>query len=272
MNWENNMATLGIIAGKGIYPDLLMTEARKKFAGKIVIAAVEGETDPALAARADDRRWMKIGQIGKLLSFFKDAGVDRAIMAGQITPGRLFDFRPDFKALVLLATLKERNAESLFGAVAGALEKIGVTLLPATTFLEDYLPAPGLVAGPKPSRSHLRDVDFAWPIVKEISRLNIGQCIVVKKGTMLAVEGYDGTNATIRRGGAIGNGDAVLVKVSKPNQDTRFDVPVIGPDTIRICAESQISCVIIEAGKTMLLARDEVISLAVANKVTLFAK
>jgi DUF1009 family protein len=184
----------------------------------------------------------------------------------------LFDFRPDFKALLLLATLKERNAESLFGAVAGALEKSGVKLLPATTFLEDFLPLAGLVAGPKPSKSHLRDMEFAWPIAKEVSRMNIGQTIVVKKGTVLAVEGHDGTNETIRRGGAIGKGDSVLVKVSKPRQDMRFDVPVIGPDTVRICAEARISCVIIEAGKTLLLAADETKQLAAQHKVTIYAK
>ncbi|MDR2462508.1 MAG: UDP-2,3-diacylglucosamine diphosphatase LpxI [Verrucomicrobiales bacterium] len=266
------MSALGIIAGKGIYPKILMDEARKKFAGKIVVVAFENETDPSLAARGDAHCWMKVGQLGKLLSFFKDADVDQAIMAGQITPGRLFDFRPDFKALLLLATLKERNAESLFGAVAGALEKAGITLLPATSFLEDYLPAPGLVAGPKPSRSHLRDMEFGWHIAKEISRLNIGQSVVVKKGTVLAVEGHDGTNETIRRGGLIGSGDAVLLKVSKPKQDMRFDVPVIGPDTVRICAESKISCVIIEAGKTLLLAHEEITSLAAARKITIYAK
>ena len=266
------MSVLGVIAGKGIYPKILMDEARKKFAGKIVIAAFEGETDPSLASRGDAQCWMKVGQLGKLLNFFKDARVDQAIMAGQITPGRLFDFRPDFKALLLLATLKERNAESLFGAVAGALEKVGARLLPATTFLEDYLPAPGLVAGPRPSRSHLRDSEFGWPIAKEISRLNIGQSIVVKKGTVLAVEGHDGTNETIRRGGAIGKGDAVLVKVAKPKQDMRFDVPVIGPDTVRICVESRISCMILEAGRTLLLATDEIKQLAAQHKVTIYAR
>ncbi|MDR1191530.1 MAG: UDP-2,3-diacylglucosamine diphosphatase LpxI [Verrucomicrobiales bacterium] len=266
------MSVLGIIAGKGLYPEILLNEARRKFAGTIVVAAFEGETDPALTARADGHCWMKVGQLGRLLAFCKDAGVDQAIMAGQITPGRLFDFRPDFKALLLLATLKERNAESLFGAVAGALGKNGVRLLPATTFLENYLPAAGLVVGPRPSKSHLRDMEFGWPIAKEISRLNIGQSVVVKKGTVLAVEGHDGTNATIRRGGDIGGGDAVLVKVSKPKQDLRFDVPVIGPDTIRVCADAKISCVIIEAGQTLLLAQDEIKSLAATRKITIYAR
>jgi DUF1009 family protein len=266
------MSVLGIIAGKGIYPGILMDEARKRFAGRIVVAAFEGETDPALASRGDAQGWMKVGQLGKLLNFFKDANVDQAIMAGQITPGRLFDFRPDFKALLLLARLRERSAESLFGAVAGALEGSGVELLPATTFLEDYLPLAGLVAGPKLSKSHQRDMEFGWPIAKEVSRMNIGQSIVVKKGTVLAVEGHDGTNETIRRGGSIGKGDAVLVKVSKPRQDMRFDVPVIGPDTVRVCAESRISCIVIEAGKTLLLASEEIRQLAAQLKVTIYAK
>ncbi|MDR1304043.1 MAG: UDP-2,3-diacylglucosamine diphosphatase LpxI [Verrucomicrobiales bacterium] len=266
------MSVLGIIAGKGLYPSLLLDEARRKFAGQIVIAAFTGETDPALTARADGHCWMKVGQLGKLLAFFQDAAVDQAIMAGQITPGRLFDFRPDFKALLLLAALRERNAESLFGAVAGALEQAGVRLLPATTFMEKFLPPAGLVAGPKLSKRQLRDADFGWGIAKEISRLDIGQSVVVKKGTVLAVEGHDGTNATIRRGGELGGGGALLVKVSKPGQDPRFDVPVIGPDTARICAEAKISAVVVEAGRTLLLGWDEITSLAAELGVTIFAK
>ncbi len=156
--------------------------------------------------------------------------------------------------------------------MAGALEKAGVRLLPATTFLEEFLPAAGLVAGPKPSKSHLRDMEFAWPIAKEVSRLNIGQSVVVKKGTVLAVEGHDGTNETIRRGGALGRGGALLGKVAKPGQDLRFDVPVIGPDTVRICAEAQVDCVMLEAGRTLLLAADEIRQLAAQLRVTIYAR
>jgi len=266
------MTGLGLIAGKGNYPHLMLTEARRQGVKHIALAAFEGETDPALIAQADSHCWMRVGQLGKLLAYFREEGVKSAVMAGQITPGRLFDLRPDLKALLLLARLKERNAESLFGAVADALCQNGIELLPATTYLERHLATPGLVAGPKPSGKQLRDIEFAWPLAKEVSRLNIGQSLVVKNGTVLAVEGYDGTNATLRRGGGLGRGSAVMVKVSKPNQDMRFDVPVIGPDTVRIAAESGVTCLACEAEKTLLLGADELRHLASLHKITVWAR
>ncbi|MDX6766922.1 MAG: UDP-2,3-diacylglucosamine diphosphatase LpxI [Candidatus Methylacidiphilales bacterium] len=264
------MAPLGIIAGKGLYPELLLEEARAAGESRICMAAFEGETDPALAARADVCAWMRVGQLGRLLDFFKQEGVERAVMAGQITPGRLFDLRPDFKALWLLARLKERNAETLFGAVAGALAGVGVELLPATTHLERYLAPAGHVAGPKPHRRLREEIAFGWPKLKKVAAMDIGQCLLVHRGTVLAVEGYDGTNATIRRGGALAAG-ATLLKVSKPGQDMRFDVPVIGPDTVRVAAESRLGAIVVEAGKTLMLGLDEIESLAQKEHVTIFA-
>jgi DUF1009 family protein len=261
------MAALGLIAGKGIYPRLVLEAARQAGVSRVCVAAFEGETAPELAAAGDVACWMRVGQLGRLLDFFRREGVDRAIMAGQITPGRLFDMRPDLKALLLLARLKERNAESLFGAVAGALAEAGVELLPATTYLEDLLAPPGWIAGPRGGRHLQRDIAFAWPILKQIAALNIGQSLVVKKGTVLAVEGYDGTNATIRRGGALAPG-AVLLKAAKPGQDMRFDVPVIGPDTVRIAAESGIAAIVVETGKTLLLGLDEIRALAQKHGIT----
>src|SRR5690606_14214275 len=218
------------------YPRLVLESARRQGV-RVVVAAFEGETANELAESGDEHQWMKLGQLGKLLSFFKKCGVDKAMMAGQITPGRLFDLRPDFKALLLLAKLKRRNAETLFGAVADELGKNGIELLPATTYLDDCLAVEGLIAGPKPGRSFFNDLEVGWPVAKANSELDVGQSVVLKKGTILAVEGYDGTNDTIRRGGLLGKGGAMLIKVSKPRQDMRFDVPVIGPDTIRICGE-----------------------------------
>ena len=266
------MSVLGLIAGKGLYPSLLLEQARKAGVARIAVAAFEGETGNEVVAAGYSHCWMRVGQLGKLMRFFREQGVDRAIMAGQITPGRLFDLRPDLKALILIARLKERNAESLFGAVAVALKEAGVELLPATTYLDEFLAGAGLVAGPKPSKSHLRDIQFGWPITREIARLNIGQSVVVKKGTVLAVEGYDGTNATIRRGGGIGGGDSVLIKVPNPGQDMRFDVPVIGPDTVRIAVESGVSCVAVEAKKTLLLGADELRQLASLHQITIWAQ
>lgn len=265
------MSTLGLIAGKGLYPQLVLDSARRK-GMKVVMAAFEGETDPALAALADHHSWMRVGQLGALLSYFKSQNVKFAQMAGQITPSRLFDLRPDFKALLLLAKLKKRNAETLFGAIADELLKNGIELLPATTHLEDCLASEGLIAGPKPKRSFFSDLEIGWPVAKSISALDVGQSIVLKKGTILAVEGYDGTNATIRRGGELGRGNSLLIKVAKPRQDMRFDVPVIGPDTVRICVSAGINAIVVEAKKTLLLVPDEIRQLAHQHQLTLWGK
>lgn len=256
------VSRLGLIAGKGLYPKLVLDEVRKKGGIRVAVAAFEGETAPELAAAADSVEWMKVGQIGKLLKYFSREGVTHAMMAGQISPQRLFDLRPDLKALMMLAKLKERNAESIFGAIADELAANGIELLPAVTFLEDHLVKPGLTAGPAPAKTLAADVEFGWPIAKQISEMNIGQTIVVKKGTVLAVEGYDGTNETIRRGGALGKGGATMIKVSKRKQDMRFDVPVIGPDTVKIAAGAGVSSIVCEAKKTLLLGSEELRQLA----------
>ena len=258
------MTSLGIVAGSGSYPLLLAQAARRAGVGRLVVAAFENETDPALAELADETGWMRVGQLGRLLSFFQKQGVTRAIMAGQIAPKNLFDLRPDLKALLLLGTLKERNAESLFGAVADALAKVGVTLLPATTYLEDHLAAAGHLAGPVPGKRTLGDVEFALRTAKATSALDIGQAVVVRHGTVLAVEAFEGTDAAIRRGGALAGkkGGATLGKVSKPNQDLRFDVPVIGPRTLQTAGEARLAAIGVEAGKTLLLEREEIVRLA----------
>ena len=263
---------LGIIAGNGVYPRLLADSARKAGVKKIVVAAFTGETDPALAQHVDPLEWMRVGQLNRLLKFFRTHDIHHAIMAGQIAPQNLFDLQPDWKALLLLGRLKERNAESIFAAIADELAKIDVELLPATTFLEDSLAPAGLVAGAKLSRQEEEDVDLGWKTAKEIARLNIGQTVIVKNGTIVAVEAFEGTNETIKRGGALARAGAVMVKVAKPNQDMRFDVPVIGLETIRICAEARMRVIAVEAGKTLLLERDAIVDLANRSKISIVAR
>ncbi len=261
--------SLLIIAGNGHYPFQLADAARRRGVKRLFAAAFEQETDPALAGVVDDLRWLKVGQIGKLLAYAREAGVHHAMMAGQIAPKNLFDLRPDFAALVLLAKLKERNAETLFGAVADALAGEKVELLPATTFLDDFLAPAGHFAGPKPRRRALADIEFGLGIAKETSRLDIGQTVVVRHGTVLAVEAFEGTNEAIKRGAALGRGQAVAVKVSKPNQDFRFDVPVIGPLTIEAAAGAGLAVLAVEAGRTLLLDPDKLRALALEHNVTL---
>ncbi|GAB4243285.1 MAG: UDP-2,3-diacylglucosamine diphosphatase LpxI [Candidatus Methylacidiphilales bacterium] len=272
MTPSGSVRTLGLIAGKGLYPRLVLEEARKRPGIRVAVAAFEGETAPDIATAADAHQWLRVGQLGALLTFFRQVGVTHALMAGQITPKRLFDLRPDFKALLLLARLKKRNAETLFGAVADALAESGIELLPATTFLEDHLAPIGHIAGPAPSRHVQRDLEFGWPLAKQISAMDIGQTIVIKKGTVLAVEAYEGTNDALRRGGALGGGGATAIKVSKPRQDMRFDVPVLGPDTIRIAAESGVSALVCESQKTLLLDRSTLQRLAREHGVSVLGK
>jgi len=263
---------LGIIAGNGIYPRLLADSARKVGVRKIIAAAFTDETDPALAQRVDQIEWMRVGQLSRLLKFFRDQNVHHAIMAGQIAPTNLFDLRPDWKALLLLARVKQRNAESIFTAIADELAKVDVDLLSATSFLEDSIASAGLIAGPKLSHREEEDVDFGWKIATEIARFDIGQTVIVKNGTVLAVEAFEGTNDAIKRGGALARKGAVMIKVPKPSQDMRFDVPVIGIETIRVAAAVKLRVIAVEAGRTLLLERDAIIDLANRSNISIVAR
>ncbi len=263
---------LGIIAGNGVYPRLLAEAARKAGVKKIVAAAFGGETDPVLAEHVDLIEWIRVGQLNRLLKFFNQNKVHHAIMAGQIAPKNLFDLRPDLKALMLLGKLKQRNAESIFAAIADELAGVDVELLPATTFLEDSLAVAGLVAGAKLTRQEEEDVDLGWKIAKEIARLDIGQTVVVKNGTVVAVEALEGTNEAISRGGTLAREGAVMVKVAKPNQDMRFDAPVIGVETIRVAVEAKLRVIAVEAGKTLLLELNAIADLATHSKLSIIAR
>ena len=253
---------LGLIAGNGVYPQLLAQSARRAGVSRIVAAAFLGETDAKLTGVVDEIEWMRVGQLGRLTKYFAGAGIRQAIMAGQIAPKNLFEFRPDVKALLVLARLKQRNAESLFSAIAVELAKVGVELLPATRFMDEYLATAGLIAGRALTRREEADVEFGFTVAKEVSRLDIGQTVIVKGGTVVAVEAFEGTNEAIRRGGALARKDAIVIKVSKPNQDLRFDVPVIGAETVRIAAESKVRVIAVEANRTLLLEKEAVIASA----------
>jgi DUF1009 family protein len=266
------LEVLGIIAGNGVYPRLLADGARKAGVKKIVAAAFTGETDPSFKEHVDLVEWMRVGQLSRLLKFFREQNIYHAVMAGQIAPKNLFDLRPDWKALLMLARLKQRSAESIFAAIADELGKIDIELLPATSFLEDYVATAGLIAGTPLTRREEEDVDLGWKTAKEVARLDVGQTVVIKNGTVLAVEGFEGTNEAIKRGGALGREGAVMIKVSKPNQDMRFDVPVIGVETIRVASQAKIRVIALEAGKTLLLERDEIVDLAGRAKISILAR
>lgn len=263
-------ATLAIIAGNGAYPFAMARSARAAGVKRLAVAAFQNETDPALSDLVDEIEWMRVGQLGRMLGFLKKSGARHAVMSGQIHPKNLFDLRPDLKALVLLGKLRERNAESIFGAIAAEMSAIGVELLPATTYMEEFLAPTGLIAGPRLGRREEMDIEFGFRIAKEVSRLDIGQTVVVKGGTVLAVEAFEGTNAALKRGGELGRKDAVMVKVSKPKQDFRFDVPVIGPLTLEAAREAKLRVIGVEAGQTLLLEPERLKKLAAEHRISIF--
>jgi DUF1009 family protein len=264
--------TMGIIAGNRSLPLAFAEQARAQGTGRLVAVAFENETDPALAGKVDEIVWVKVGQLSKMIAAFKERGVTRCVMVGQIAPRNLFDVRPDMRALALLMRLKERNAQSIFGAIAEELKKDGIELIEPVRWLRPLMPEAGFALGPALTKAQQEDAAFGFRIAKEISRLEIGQTVVVKEGTVLAVEGFEGTDACLRRGGELAGGKGALaVKVAKEKHDLRFDIPCVGARTVEACREARISALIFEAAKTLLLEKTEAEALARKHKITLAA-
>ncbi len=261
---------LGMIAGNRSLPLLFAKHARSLGVRRLVAVAFEGETDPALAPLVDEIVWLKVGQLSRMISAFADRGIRQCVMVGQIAPKNLFDLRPDLRALGLLLRLKERNAQSIFGAIAEELRKDGIQLIEAAPWLKPLMPSLGFHLGPKLSAESRADVEFGFRIAKEVSRLEIGQTVVVKNGTVLAVEGFEGTDRCLLRGGELAGkrGGAVAVKVAKAAHDMRFDVPCVGPRTLENCASVGISVLALEAGKTLLLEQETCERLADRNRIS----
>ncbi|WP_050027109.1 UDP-2,3-diacylglucosamine diphosphatase LpxI [Verrucomicrobium sp. BvORR034] len=264
-------STIALIAGNGVYPETFVRAARKAGVDRLVVAGFLDETRLDLEESVDAMAWFRVGQLSKMIAFFKKEGVKHVVMVGQIAPKNLFDLRPDLRLLMMLARLKRRNAETLFGGIADEMKKDGIELLPATTFLEEFMPTAGHVAGPNPKKRRWEDAEYGFTIAKASSKLDIGQTVVVRNGTVLAVEAFEGTNEAIKRGGSLGKGSATMVKVSKPNQDMRFDVPVVGPDTISTAAAAGVDVIAVEAGMTLILDQSEVFRRCAELKVSLLA-
>ncbi len=265
----NGIQTLGLIAGNRSLPLVLAQQARRQGVSRLVAVAFEGETDPALASLVDDIIWLRVGQLSKMLAAFTERGVKYCVMAGQIAPKNLYDFRPDLRALGVLLRLKERNAHTIFGAIADELKKEGVELIEATPWLQPLMPTRGFRLGPELSEEQRADVDFGFRIAKEVSRLEIGQLVVVKNGTVLAVEGFEGSDKCLARGGELAgkDGGAVAVKVAKEKHDLRFDIPCLGPKTLEVCAGARISALAFESGRSLLLEEAACKTLAEKNKI-----
>jgi UDP-2,3-diacylglucosamine hydrolase len=261
---------IGLIAGKGQFP-LLFAQAAQNQGYQVVAVAHRGETDPALESLAQEIHWVYVGQLSKIIRAFKEAGVRRAVMAGGISRGRLFkEFRPDFRALSVVRRAGAGKDDRLLRAVAAELEGEGITIVPSTLFMAELLAAPGHLSRRRPTPEELADVDFGLQVAKEIGALDIGQCVVVRRQVVAALEAIEGTDDCIRRGGRLAGPGAVVVKVSKPGQDLRFDVPAVGLETIRAMAEVAAAVLAVEAGKTLIFDRAEMLAAADRAKIAVW--
>ena len=252
--------TLGVIAGLGTYPWQLARSAHAQGVKRVVAFAFKGETERVIKKYADEVVWLHLGSLGALLDAVKAAGVTRLVMAGQIKPTRLFSLRLDAKALAVLRQLKKKNAHTIFGAIADELKAIGAELMPAYCFMETEMPAAGVLGRRAPDAREQADIRLGAKAAKTTSGLEIGQTVVVKDGTILAVEGFEGTDETILRAGRLGGPGGVVVKVAKRGHDMRFDIPIIGERTFKMLKKAKVSCLAVEAGRTILLAREKLVA------------
>ena len=266
------MDKIGLIAGSGKFPLLVADSARRKGL-KVIAVAYKGETMPELASIVDEIAWIGLGQFGHLLSAFKSRGVNHVLMAGAITKANMFtSVMPDLKGLALIGKLLIFHDDDILRTVARELEKEGINVVSSVTYLPELLAPSGCFTKRKPSKEEMEDIEFGWIVAKELGRLDIGHCIVVRRKVVLAVEAIAGTDKAILRGGAIAKEKAVVVKVSKPNQDFRFDLPAVGLNTIKVMSTVDASVLAIEAGKTLIFDKEEMIRLADSKGISIVSR
>ena len=262
---------LGLIAGNGKFPFLVL-EGAKRAGTSVAVAAIREETDPAIEQAADSMVWVGIGQLGKMLRFFKNEGVDKAIMAGQVKHVQIFSRAvPDVRMLKMLLRLPRRNTDALIGAVANELASEGIELIDSTFFLKDQLPHTGTLTKREPDERERTDIEYGLEIARAIAGMDLGQTIVVRDRACVAIEAMEGTDAVIRRAGDLVRGRLTVVKIAKPDQDMRFDVPVVGVPTIQSMRESGATCLCLTAGKTLMFELQEMIKLADKHKIAIVA-
>ena len=268
---------LGLIAGNGTFPLLLLDAARAQ-GGDVVVAAIKEETSPLIEKRgASAVYWLSLGELGKLIDTFKKEGIDTAIMAGQVKHKQIFSaIRPDWRLAKVLFSLTTRNTDSLIGAVAKVLADEGIHLISSTSYLEPLLAQPGILTRRAPNEAETKNIDYGRAVARTLAQYDIGQTVVIAECACVAVEAMEGTDATILRAGEImcslsddGAEDTpvlsrslTVVKVAKPNQDMRFDVPVIGTKTIETMQRAGATCLAVDAGKCLLLEGDSIITAA----------
>ena len=262
---------LGLIAGNGTFPFLVLEGARKAGA-QVAVAAIREETDPQIEKVADNVTWVGVGQLGKMLRFFKKEGVEKAIMAGQVKHVQIFSSSiPDLRMVKMLLRLPRKNTDALIGAVANELASEGIELIDSTYFLQEHLPQTGTLTKRKPDERERGDIEYGLEVAHEIARLDLGQTIVVRDRACVAIEAMEGTDAVIRRAGELVRGRLTVVKIAKPDQDMRFDVPVVGLSTIQTMTDAGATCLCLTAGKTLMFERDQMRTLADKNKIAIVA-
>lgn len=253
---------LGLIAGNGRFPFLVAQGARR--AGRRVLAvAIKEEASPELQSEVDEFHWVGLGQLGRCIDVLKGGGAREAVMAGQVKHRQIFSgITPDLKLMAVLARVALKNTDSLIGAVADALAHDGISLLPSTSFVGDHLASPGAMTRRNPSRAERGDIDYGQEIARALSGMDLGQTVVVKDRAAVALEAMEGTDEVIRRAGRIAGPGCTVVKVAKPRQDLRFDIPVVGPGTLEAMSEAGASVLAVDAGKTLLVDRPQFLAAA----------
>lgn len=267
-----NKEVLGLIAGNGKFPFLFAQQAKARNF-RVIAAGIKGDTSWWLNFFVHQLTWVGPGELHKLFAYFKKEGVRKIIMAGQVDPNNLFNekLQFDFEFQKIFAALKDRKADSIFNAVADALKSNGMELIHSTYLLDEFLAPKGTLTRRAPSLEELADIDFGINIAKAMGSLDVGQTVVVKDKAIVAIEAMEGTDRAILRGGEISRRGAVVVKMSKPNQDLRFDIPVVGPKTIQTMIKCKAGCISIEAGKTLLIDRQSMVKLADKAKICIVA-
>ena len=265
-------ARYGLIAGNGRFPFLVLEAARGQGVG-MVVAAIREEADATLEALAASFHWVGLGELSKLIEVFKKEGVTHAVMAGQVKHSQIFSsLRPDWRLLKVLMALKQKNTDSLIGAVAKVLADEGITLTDSTAFLKNFMAPPGLLTHRAPSDAERADFEYGRRVARHLTAIDVGQSVVICECACVAVEAMEGTDAIIARAATLGQGRPLtVVKVAKPGQDMRFDVPTVGPATIRSMKAAGATALSIEAEKTLLLDRDELLRLANEADITIEA-
>ncbi|MDD4980968.1 MAG: UDP-2,3-diacylglucosamine diphosphatase LpxI [Candidatus Omnitrophica bacterium] len=266
------MEKIGLIAGNRRFP-ILFCEAARKRNYSVVAVAIKGDTSPKIKKCADKVYWIGLKEFSRLFEIFKSEGITKIVMAGQISPYRLFskDIDKDAELKELLERVKDKKADTLFTAVAEKLRMSGFELIDSTTFVEGLLPAKGVLTRREPNLREWEDINFGRELAKAIAALDIGQTVAVKHKAIVAVEALEGTDNLIRRAGRIARGGIIVVKVSKPKQDMRFDIPVIGLNTVKNLIRAKAACMAIEAAKTLFIDKEESIRLADKKGIALVA-